>query len=68
MAVRAPGKNEVKALVQKLTEQGYEVTLFMCSEESLNAPMRATPTSPMPPSRRLVSLSSPMREVEELAR
>jgi type II secretory ATPase GspE/PulE/Tfp pilus assembly ATPase PilB-like protein len=35
VAVRAPGKNEVKALVQKLTEQGYEVTLFICSEESL---------------------------------
>ncbi|MGC9602410.1 MAG: GspE/PulE family protein [Minisyncoccia bacterium] len=35
VAVRAPGKNEVKALMQKLTEQGYEVTLFICSEESL---------------------------------
>jgi len=35
LAVRAPENPKVKALAQKLTEQGYEVTLFMCSQESL---------------------------------
>jgi type II secretory ATPase GspE/PulE/Tfp pilus assembly ATPase PilB-like protein len=35
VAVRAPENPKVKALVQKLTEQGYEPTLFMCSQESL---------------------------------
>jgi len=35
VAVRAPESSKVKTLVQKITEQGYEVTLFMCSQESL---------------------------------
>ncbi len=35
LAVRAPESSKVKTLVQKLVEQGYEVTLFMCSQESL---------------------------------
>ena len=35
VAVRAPESSKVKTLVQKLIEQGYEVTLFMCSQESL---------------------------------
>ncbi|MEK7068374.1 MAG: ATPase, T2SS/T4P/T4SS family, partial [Patescibacteria group bacterium] len=35
VAVRAPENPKVKALAQKLTEQGYEVTIFMCSQESL---------------------------------
>ncbi|MDB5225630.1 MAG: pilB1 [Candidatus Adlerbacteria bacterium] len=35
VAVRAPESTKVKELVQKLTEQGYEVVLFMCSQESL---------------------------------
>ncbi len=35
VAVRAPENPKVKALVEKLTEQGYEVTLYMCSQESL---------------------------------
>lgn len=35
VAVRAPENPKVKALVQKLTELGYEVTLYMCSQESL---------------------------------
>lgn len=35
VAVRAPEKPQTKAAVQKLTELGYAVTLFMCSEESL---------------------------------
>ncbi len=35
LAVRAPESSKVKTLVQKITEQGYEVTLFMCSQESL---------------------------------
>ena len=35
LAVRAPESSKVKTLVQKLIEQGYEVTLFMCSQESL---------------------------------
>jgi type II secretory ATPase GspE/PulE/Tfp pilus assembly ATPase PilB-like protein len=35
IAVRAPESSKVKTLVQKLIEQGYEVTLFMCSQESL---------------------------------
>src|SRR4051812_47770402 len=36
VAVRAPESDKVKALVQRLEEQGYEVVLFMCSKESLN--------------------------------
>ena len=35
LAVRAPEHPKVKALVNKLTEMGYEVTLYMCSQESL---------------------------------
>jgi type IV pilus assembly protein PilB len=35
LAVRAPESAKVLTLKQKLTEQGYEVTLFMCSQESL---------------------------------
>ncbi len=35
VAVRAPENPKVKALANKLTELGYEVTLFMCSQESL---------------------------------
>lgn len=35
VAVRAPENPKVKALTAKLTELGYEVTLFMCSQESL---------------------------------
>lgn len=35
MAVRAPENPKVKTLVQKLTDLGYEVTLYMCSQESL---------------------------------
>jgi type II secretory ATPase GspE/PulE/Tfp pilus assembly ATPase PilB-like protein len=35
LAVRAPENPKVKAVVQKLTEEGYEVTVFMCSTGSL---------------------------------
>jgi type IV pilus assembly protein PilB len=35
VAVRAPENPKVQVLKQKLTEQGYDVTLFMCSQESL---------------------------------
>ncbi len=35
VAVRAPESDKVKVLVKKLEEQGYEVVLFMCSQESL---------------------------------
>lgn len=35
LAARAPENPKVKALVQKLTELGYEITVFMCSQESL---------------------------------
>jgi len=35
VAVRAPESDKVKLLVKKLEEQGYEVVLFMCSQESL---------------------------------
>lgn len=35
VAVRAPENDKVKALVKHLEEQGYEVVLFMCSQESL---------------------------------
>ena len=35
VAVRAPESPKVKALVAKLHELGYDVTLFMCSQESL---------------------------------
>lgn len=35
LAVRAPENPKVKALVAKLQELGYEVTLFMCSSASL---------------------------------
>jgi type II secretory ATPase GspE/PulE/Tfp pilus assembly ATPase PilB-like protein len=35
VAVRAPENPRVKELVQQLQEQGFEVTLFMCSQESL---------------------------------
>jgi len=35
VAVRAPENPKVKALVAKLHEQGYDVTLYMCSQESL---------------------------------
>ncbi len=31
VAVRAPESSKVQALKQRLTDQGYEVTLFMCS-------------------------------------
>ena len=36
LAVRAPEHPAVKQLVQKLTDDGYVVTVFMCSQESLN--------------------------------
>src|SRR5262249_51372935 len=35
LAARAPENPKVKQMIQKLTEMGYEVTLFMCSQESL---------------------------------
>ncbi|MSR70599.1 hypothetical protein EXS62_01005 [Candidatus Kaiserbacteria bacterium] len=35
VAVRAPEHPKVKALVNKLQDAGYEVTLYMCSQESL---------------------------------
>jgi len=35
LAVRAPESDKVKALALDLTNQGYEVTLYMCSQESL---------------------------------
>ena len=35
VAVRAPENPKVKALVAKLTDLGYDVTLYMCSQESL---------------------------------
>lgn len=35
VAVRAPENPAVKELAAHLTEQGYEVVLFMCSQESL---------------------------------
>ncbi len=35
VAVRAPENPKVKMLVAKLTELGYDVTLFMCSQASL---------------------------------
>src|SRR6185437_11494317 len=35
LAVRAPENPKVKALVRQLQNQGYEVTVFMCSQESL---------------------------------
>ncbi len=35
VAARAPENPKVKALVNKLTEMGYEVTLYMCSQQSL---------------------------------
>jgi len=35
LAVRAPENPKVQQLAKKLVEQGYEVTLFMCSQESL---------------------------------
>ncbi len=35
LAVRAPENPKAKALVAKLTDQGYEVTVFMASQESL---------------------------------
>lgn len=35
VAVRAPENPKVKQLVQKLTDAGYVVTLFMCSQASL---------------------------------
>jgi type IV pilus assembly protein PilB len=35
VAVRAPENPKVKALAQKLQNDGYEVTLFMCSQASL---------------------------------
>lgn len=35
LAVRAPENPKVKALVQELSERGYVVTVFMCSQESL---------------------------------
>ncbi len=35
VAVRAPEADKVKVLVKHLEEQGYEVVLFMCSQESL---------------------------------
>ncbi|MDO8548472.1 MAG: GspE/PulE family protein, partial [bacterium] len=35
LAARAPENPKIKELVQKLTEQGYEVTIFMASQESL---------------------------------
>lgn len=35
LAARAPENPAVKTIVQKLTEEGYEVTVFMCSRASL---------------------------------
>ncbi len=35
VAARAPENPKVKAILQKLTDMGYECTLFMCSQESL---------------------------------
>jgi type IV pilus assembly protein PilB len=35
LAARAPENPKVKTVIAKLTEMGYEVTLFMCSQESL---------------------------------
>ncbi len=35
LAVRAPENPKVKTLVQELTDRGYTVTVFMCSQESL---------------------------------
>ena len=35
LAARAPENPKVKTIIQKLTEMGYEVTVFMCSQESL---------------------------------
>ncbi len=35
LAVRAPENPKVKALVQEYTERGYIVTVYMCSQESL---------------------------------
>jgi type II secretory ATPase GspE/PulE/Tfp pilus assembly ATPase PilB-like protein len=35
LAVRAPQNPKVQTLAKKLVDQGYEVTLFMCSQESL---------------------------------
>jgi type IV pilus assembly protein PilB len=35
VAVRAPEHPKIKALKQKLQDMGYEVALFMCSQESL---------------------------------
>lgn len=35
VAVRAPESDKVRLLVKKLEEQGFEVVLFMCSQESL---------------------------------
>jgi len=35
LAARAPENPKVKELTKKLIEQGYEVTIFMCSQESL---------------------------------
>ena len=35
LTARAPENPKVKELTKKLIEQGYEVTIFMCSQESL---------------------------------
>jgi len=35
LAARAPENPKVKGITQKLTDQGYEVTVFMCSQASL---------------------------------
>jgi type IV pilus assembly protein PilB len=35
LAARAPENPKVKVVIGKLTDMGYEVTLFMCSQESL---------------------------------
>ncbi len=35
LAARAPENPKVKAIMQKLADMGYEVNLFMCSQESL---------------------------------
>ncbi|HZT35606.1 MAG TPA: hypothetical protein VFA15_06780, partial [Nitrososphaera sp.] len=35
LAARAPENPKVKAVVQQLTDQGYEVAIFMASQESL---------------------------------
>jgi type II secretory ATPase GspE/PulE/Tfp pilus assembly ATPase PilB-like protein len=35
LAARAPENPKVKTIIQKLTNMGYEVTVFMCSQESL---------------------------------